>query len=247
MRIDILTLFPEMFAGVFDHSIIRRARDAGRAEIVLTDIRAYAEGVHRKVDDRPFGGGPGMVMMCQPVFTAVAAVEAADPRPAARILMSPAGERLHQGLVRELAALPRLLLLCGHYEGVDQRIIDGLGFREVSIGDYVLTGGELPAMVVADAVIRLLPGVLGNEQGAADESFSAGLLEHPQYTRPREFAGMTVPDILFSGHHAEIARWRHRQAEERTRVRRPDLPGGSAPQAEPGPPSGPQSESEQKP
>lgn len=247
MRIDILTLFPEMFAGVFDHSIIRRARDAGRAEIVLTDIRAYAEGVHRKVDDRPFGGGPGMVMMCQPVFAAVAAAEAADPRPAARILMSPAGERLHQGLVRELAARPRLLLLCGHYEGVDQRIIDGLGFREVSIGDYVLTGGELPAMVVADAVIRLLPGVLGNEQGAADESFSAGLLEHPQYTRPREFAGMTVPDILFSGHHAEIARWRHRQAEERTRVRRPDLIPRAAPQAEPGPPSGPQSESEQKP
>lgn len=247
MLIDILTLFPEMFAGVFDHSIIRRARDAGRAEIVLTDIRAYAEGVHRKVDDRPFGGGPGMVMMCQPVYAAVAAAEAADPRPAARILMSPAGERLHQGLVRELAARPRLLLLCGHYEGVDQRIIDGLGFREVSIGDYVLTGGELPAMVVADAVIRLLPGVLGNEQGAADESFSAGLVEHPQYTRPREFAGMTVPDILFSGHHAEIARWRHRQAEERTRVRRPDLIPGAAPQAEPGPPSGPQSESEQKP
>jgi tRNA (guanine37-N1)-methyltransferase len=223
MRIDILTLFPPMFAGVFDHSIIRRARDAGKVEIVLSDIRGWAEGVHRKVDDRPFGGGPGMVMLCQPVYDAVAAVEAAHPAPATRILMSPAGERLTQGLVRELSRLPRLLLLCGHYEGLDERISVGLGFREVSIGDYVLTGGELPAMVLTDAVVRLLPGVLGNAEGPADESFSDGLLEYPQYTRPRDFRGMAVPDVLLSGNHAAVDRWRREQSLLRTRQRRADL------------------------
>lgn len=224
MRIDLLTLFPAMLEPVLSASILGRARAAGRVEFVVTDIRDHAEGPHRKADDRPFGGGPGMVLMCGPVFAAVRAVEAADPRPSVRLVMSPAGERLTQDLVRELAVVPRLMILAGHYEGLDERIITGLGFREVSIGDYVLTGGELPALVVADAVTRLQAGVLGNADGPVEESFGAeGLLEHPQYTRPREFEGLAAPEWLFSGDHGAIADRRREESVERTRQRRPDL------------------------
>jgi len=229
LRIDILTLFPEMFAALA-HSIVRRARDAGKVEIVLTDIRAYAEGVHRKVDDRPFGGGPGMVMMCGPMFAAVEAVEAMSPVPALRVLTSPAGKTLNQDTVRHWATLPRLMFVCGHYEGVDERISTGLNLCEVSLGDFVLTGGEIAAMAMVDAVTRLLPGVLGNEAGTVEESFSQGLLEYPQYTRPREFRGMPVPEVLLGGDHAAVAAWRRRQSEQRTRLRRPDLAGGADPE-----------------
>jgi tRNA (guanine37-N1)-methyltransferase len=227
MRIDVLTLFPEMVRGVCGESILARAQAAGLIEIVVTDIRDHSSDPHRKVDDRPFGGGPGMVLTCQPVFDAVAAVEAADPRPATRILLTPQGERFSQRIAAELAGCQRLLLIAGHYEGFDERIRVGLSPREISIGDYVLTGGELPAMVVADAVARLVPGVLGAEDAHAFESFSDGLLEYPQYTRPREYRGMEVPEELLCGHHARIEAWRLEQAELRTKQRRPDIVGGS--------------------
>jgi tRNA (guanine37-N1)-methyltransferase len=223
MRIDILTLFPEMFAPILGTSIPKRAAEKGLVRYHLTNIRDFAEDAHKSVDDRPFGGGPGMVMMCPTMFAAVQAAEAQDPRPATRILLSPQGRALDQSLATELAGKERLLLIAGHYEGFDERIIDGLRPLEVSIGDYVLSGGELAAMVMIDAVVRLLPGVLGDDQSAADESFAEGLLEFPQYTRPREFRGMSVPDILLSGNHAAIAAWRKQQREERTRQRRPDL------------------------
>jgi tRNA (guanine37-N1)-methyltransferase len=228
VRIDVLTLFPELLSGAFDHSILRRARDAGLVEIVVTNIRDYSAPPHHKADDRPFGGGPGMVMMCEPAFAAVEAVEAKAAAPSRRILTSPAGRRLDQRLVEELANEPRLLILCGHYEGTDERISDGLKFEEISIGDYVLTGGEPAAAVIVDAVVRLLPGALGNPAGTQEESFRDGLLEYPQYTRPRSFRGMEVPEVLLSGDHAAIARWRKEQSELRTRQRRGDLPGGSA-------------------
>jgi tRNA (guanine37-N1)-methyltransferase len=223
MRIDILTLFPEMFAPILGTSIPKRAAEKGLVSYHLTNIRDFAEDAHKSVDDRPFGGGPGMVMMCPTMFAAIEAAEAQDPRPATRILLSPQGRLLDQSLVAELAAKERLLLVAGHYEGFDERIIEGLNPLEVSIGDYVLSGGELAAMVVIDAVVRLLPGVLGHEQGAQDESFAQGLLEFPQYTRPREFRGMGIPDILLSGNHAAIAAWRIEQRKIRTKLRRPDL------------------------
>jgi tRNA (guanine37-N1)-methyltransferase len=223
LRVDILTLFPEMFGPVLGSSILKRAVDKGLAEYCLTQLRDFAEGVHKSVDDKPFGGGPGMVMMAPVVFDAVAAVEQRDPRPATRILLSPQGRRFDQDLAQELSRHPRLLLIAGHYEGFDERITEGLRPLELSIGDYVLTGGELPAMVVIDAVVRLLPGALGAEDGAADESFADGLLEHPQYTRPREYCGMSVPDVLLSGNHGAIAAWRLEQRRMRTRQRRPDL------------------------
>lgn len=223
MRIDVLTLFPEAIEPFFASSIIGRAQAAGIASIHCTDIRDFAEGRHQKVDDRPFGGGPGMVMMCPPVFDAVEHVEGLDSRRATRILLTPQGEPFSQGLARELASLPRLLLVCGHYEGFDERIRQGLQPREISIGDYVLSGGEPAAMVVVDAVVRLLPGALGHEESIESESFSAGWLEYPQYTRPREFRGEGVPEILLSGDHARIEAWRMRQALIRTRDRRPDL------------------------
>lgn len=223
MRIDVLTLFPEALEPFFASSIIGRAVAAGIVSIHCTDIRDFAGNRHQKVDDRPFGGGPGMVMLCQPVFDAVGQVEARDSVPPTRILLTPQGEPLSQKLAHELALLPRLLIVCGHYEGFDERIREGLHPREISIGDYVLSGGEPAAMVLVDAVVRLLPGALGDEESTQDESFSAGLLEYPQYTRPREFRGMMVPEVLLSGDHARISRWRVAESLRRTRERRPDL------------------------
>jgi len=223
IRIDILTLFPEMFSPVLGTSIPKRAAEKGLVSYHLTNIRDFATDAHKSVDDKPFGGGPGMVMMCQTLFDAVENVEKQDPRPASRILLSPQGQVMTQSLVEDLSRKERLLLIAGHYEGFDERIIQGLSPMEVSIGDYVLSGGELAAMVVVDAVVRLLPGALGAEHGAADESFADGLLEYPQYTKPRDYRGMTVPDVLLSGNHASIAKWRLEQRKVRTRERRPDL------------------------
>jgi tRNA (guanine37-N1)-methyltransferase len=223
LRIDILTLFPEMFAPVLGTSIPRRAADKALVSYHLTNIRDFATDAHKSVDDRPFGGGPGMVMLCQTLFDAVEFAERQDPRPATRILLSPQGRLLNQELVRELSHKERLLLIAGHYEGFDERIIEGLKPMEVSIGDYVLSGGELATMVVIDSVVRLLPGAIGHEQGAEDETFADGLLEFPQYTRPREFRGKGVPDVLLGGNHAAIAKWRLEQRKLRTQQRRPDL------------------------
>jgi tRNA (guanine37-N1)-methyltransferase len=223
LRIDILTLFPEMFGPFLGTSIPRRAAEKGLVRYHLTQLRDFATDAHQSVDDRPFGGGPGMVMMCPVVFDAVEAVEALDPAPATRVLLTPQGRTFDQDCARELASKPRLLLIAGHYEGFDQRITEGLRPLELSIGDYVLSGGELAAMVVIDAVVRLLPGAIGAPQGAEDESFTGGLLEFPQYTRPREFRGMEVPPVLLSGNHRAIERWRLEQRLERTRLVRPDL------------------------
>jgi len=223
MRIDILTLFPEMFAAVLGTSIPKRAAEKGLVEYRFTNIRDFATDAHKSVDDKPFGGGPGMVMMCQTVFDAVESTEKQDPREATRILLTPQGKPFNQAMAEDFASRDRLLLIAGHYEGFDERISQGLKPIEVSIGDYVLSGGELAAMVVIDAVVRLLPGALGAEDGAADETFADGLIEYPQYTRPREFRGMGVPDILLSGNHAAIAKWRQEQRESRTKDRRPDL------------------------
>jgi tRNA (guanine37-N1)-methyltransferase len=223
MRIDVLTLFPEIFPGFVGASIVGRAVSADRVEFAFTNIRDFTTDRHRTVDDKPFGGGPGMVMMCGPVFDAFEHVRAQHPAEARLIMLTPQGERLTQRVVEELAGMPRLVLLCGHYEGFDERIREGLQPREISIGDYVLSGGEAAAMVVIDAVVRLLPGVLGCEESTADESFTSGLLEYPQYTRPREFRGMTVPEVLISGDHGKVAQWRRQQAMARTKQRRPDL------------------------
>jgi len=223
MRIDILTLFCEMFDAFCQTSIVGRAARAGCVEIRLTNIRDFAPDAYGKVDDAPFGGGPGMVLMCQPVFDAVRAVREQAGPPGKVILLSPQGRRLDQALVAELAREPRLILLAGHYEGFDERIRLGLADLEVSLGDFVLSGGELAAMALTDAVVRLLPGALGACESLHEESFSMGLLEYPQYTRPRVFEGMEVPEVLLSGDHARIAAWRREQAELRTRQRRPDL------------------------
>jgi tRNA (guanine37-N1)-methyltransferase len=223
LRFDILTLFPEMFAPVVGTSIPKRAAEKGLVEYHFTNIRDFATDAHLSVDDKPFGGGPGMVMMCQTLFDAVQHVEKQDNRIATRILLSPQGRVFDQNLAEELSRKERLLLVAGHYEGFDERIIDGLSPMELSIGDYVLSGGEVAAMVVIDAIVRLLPGAIGAETGAADESFADGLLEYPQYTRPRDFRGMSVPDVLLSGNHAAIAKWRLEQRKIRTLQRRPDL------------------------
>jgi len=224
LRIDILTLFPEMFAPVLGTSIPKRAAEKGLVSYHLTNLRDFATDAHQSVDDKPFGGGPGMVMMCPVVFDAVEHIERQDERRATRVLLSPQGRRFDQRVAEEYAKRERLLLIAGHYEGFDERIVQGLApVDELSIGDYVLSGGELAAMVVIDAVVRLLPGALGAETGAADDSFAGGLLEHPQYTRPREYRGMTVPDVLLSGNHQAIAAWRLEQRKLRTRQRRPDL------------------------
>jgi tRNA (guanine37-N1)-methyltransferase len=223
LRLDVVTLFPEAFASVLESSIVGRARREGRIEIVLTNLRTFAGDKRGTVDDKPFGGGPGMVLMPEPMFKAVEHVKGLDPRPAPVILLTPQGARLTQAGIRRLASHERLILVCGHYEGFDERIRT-LADLELSIGDYVLTGGELPAMVVIDAVVRLVPGALGAEDGTREESFGpeTGLLEYPQYTRPRVFRGMAVPDVLLSGNHAAIARWRADQAAARTRQRRGD-------------------------
>ncbi len=223
MRIDVLSLFPEVMQPYFSASIIGRAQSSGLVSIHTHQLREYSQDPHHKVDDRPFGGGPGMVLMCQPVLDAVAAIEALDARPALRLLLSPQGRPFDQSAAERLAGEPRLLLICGHYEGFDERIVELLRPEEISLGDFVLSGGEPAALAVIDAVVRLLPGALGNEAGAADESFTGGRLEYPQYTRPREYRGLAVPEVLLSGNHAQIAAWRQAQAEERTRRRRPDL------------------------
>lgn len=223
MRIDVLTLFPEVLVPFFAASIIGRACQAGLVAIHGTNIRDFAKDKHRSVDDRPFGGGPGMVLMCDPVFAAVEHIEKEHESPPLRILLTPQGERLNQSLALELSRSSGLVVICGHYEGFDERIRQGLSAREISIGDYVLSGGEAAAMVLVDAVVRLIPGALGDEFSAAEESFSEGLLEYPQFTRPREFRGMNVPEVLLSGDHGAIAAWRMEQSRVRTRERRPDL------------------------
>lgn len=221
MKIDVLTLFPDMLRPMLSGSILGRAIDAGLIEVNLTDIRGYTTHRHRCTDDYPFGGGAGMVMYAQPI---VDAVQALDPEHRARrIYLSPRGRTLTQRVVEELAQEDALLLLCGHYEGVDQRALDMCIDEELSIGDYVLTGGELGALVIIDAVARLIPGVLGSGESPLDESFSSGLLEYPQYTRPREFEGREVPEVLLSGNHAQIQRWRREQALAITLARRPEL------------------------
>ena len=223
MRIDVLTLFPEVFQPFVASSIVGRAVRGGLVDIRCVSFRDFARDKHRSVDDKPFGGGPGMVLMCGPVFDALECVEAQEAGRPARILLTPQGEPLTQRIVAEFSRKPWLLLLCGHYEGFDERIRVGIGASEISIGDYVLSGGEPAAMTLIDAVVRLLPGALGNEGSAQNDSFSRGLLQYPQYTRPQEFRGMKVPDVLLSGNHAEIAAWRMEQSKQRTLARRPDL------------------------
>jgi len=220
MKIDVITLFPSTFRGPLDESITQRARDRQIVSIRLIDLRDFTSDKHRTVDDKPFGGGPGMLLKPEPLFAAVESVRGPDSHV---VLLTPQGQPLKQRLVRELAGRSHLILICGHYEGVDERVREHLADAEISIGDYVLTSGNLPAMVLIDAVVRLLPGALGDEQSAHDESFSGDLLEYPQYTRPAEFRGWQVPDVLVSGNHAEIARWRAELRLRRTQRRRPDL------------------------
>lgn len=241
MRIDVLTLFPAVFEPLLAHGQIRIGREKGLVDIHTHDFRAFATDKHRSVDDKPFGGGPGMVIMCGPVYAcdedvvargraALAGVAAqhAAPLSPRRVMLSPQGRPLDQALLEELSREPWLVLLCGHYEGFDERIASGLGYEEVSIGDYVLSGGEVPAMVIVDGVTRLIPGVLGAPDGAGSDSFSSRhgeprLLEGPQFTRPREFRGMSVPEVLLSGDHAAVAAWRRAKARQRTEERRPEL------------------------
>ena len=220
MKIDVLTLFPGMFVGPLDESIIRRAREAGILDLQIRDLRDYAHDRHKTVDDRPFGGGPGMLLKPEPVFQAVEQLAGEQTKV---VLLCPQGRRFNQAIAQELSQIQHVLLVCGSYEGFDERIREALADDEVSIGDFVLTNGALPAMVVIDAVTRLLPGVLGDDESSSDESFSQGLLEYPHYTRPAEFRGMKVPEVLLSGNHAEIERWRKEQARLRTAARRPDL------------------------
>lgn len=229
MRISILTVFPEMVRAPLQESILKRAQEKGILEIEVVNIRDFATDRHQTTDDYPYGGGPGMVMKPEPIYRALEAVCAGEPPPDQPmegreiVLTTPAGERFTQAMAQELAQRKHLIIICGHYEGVDERIRELVVTREVSIGDYVLTGGELAALVMVDAIGRLVPGVLGGAESAAEESFSAGLLEYPQYTRPYEFRGRTVPDVLLSGHHGEVRRWRRRKSLERTLERRPDL------------------------
>ncbi len=232
LQLDIVTIFPGMFAPVFGASILKRAQASRRLRIRLHDLRDYTHDKHRKVDDRPYGGGPGMVMRPEPIFEAVEAIRRRTcARHAARaatggcqtILMAPQGQQLTTPLARELAASAHLILICGHYEGVDDRVAQALATRSVSVGDYVLTGGELPAMVLVDCLARFVPGVIGHEEATHEESFAQGWLEYPHYTRPSVFRGMAVPEVLRSGDHARIARWRKRQAAARTAAQRPDL------------------------
>jgi tRNA (guanine37-N1)-methyltransferase len=220
MKIDVLTLFPGMFAGPLDESIIMRARRAGLLDLHLHQLRDYAHDRHKTVDDRPFGGGPGMLLKPEPIFEAVEKLAHGDTRV---ILLSPAGRVFNQAIARELVQMNHLLIVTGHYEGFDERVRQELADDELSIGDFVLTNGALPAMIVIDAVTRLLPGALGDEESAQEESFSHGLLEYPQYTRPAEFRGLKVPEVLLSGNHAQIAKWRAEQSRQRTGQRRPDL------------------------
>lgn len=222
MKIKVLTIFPEMLRPMLEASILGRAIEEGLIEVELIDIRPFSELKHKNTDDYPFGGGPGMVMLAQPIVDAVEACTK-DGFHGKRLYLSPRGRTFDQSMAEELAKDGELLLLCGHYEGVDQRAIDLVIDEEVSIGDYVLTGGELGALVIIDAVSRLIPGVLGSDESSQDESFSSGLLEYPQYTRPREYRGLAVPDVLLSGDHAKISRWRRDRALELTWRRRPEM------------------------
>lgn len=223
MRIDILTLFPQFFESPLNCSILKRARDNGLIEIAITDIRDFTTDNYRKVDDKPYGGGPGMVMMPGPVFDCFEHVQKLSEEKGKVVLLTPQGQKFDQAKALELSNEKRLILIAGKYEGFDERIRTGLGAEQISIGDYVLNGGELAAMVIIDTVVRLLDGALGDEDSAKDDSFCKGLLEYPQYTRPEIFRGMKVPEILLSGDHAKIAQWRHQQALERTKKWRPDL------------------------
>jgi tRNA (guanine37-N1)-methyltransferase len=223
MRIDVLTLFPDMFASPLSLSIVKRAQHRGLVQIALSNIRDFAANSYKKVDDTPYGGGPGMVMMPRPVLECLENVQKQESLNGRVILLTPQGRKFDQKLAKELAAEQRIILIAGHYEGFDERIRIVANAEEVSIGDYVLSGGELAAMVIIDAVVRLLPGSLGDEDSAANDSFSDGLLEYPQYTRPEEFNGLKVPDVLLSGNHAQIDKWRKQQAIEKTKANRPDL------------------------
>ncbi|MBI2766018.1 MAG: tRNA (guanosine(37)-N1)-methyltransferase TrmD [Chloroflexi bacterium] len=223
MRVDVLTLFPDAFVGPLDVSIIKRARADGLLELAIHDIREQATDRHRTVDDYPFGGGQGMVLRVDILDTALQHVRGLAGEPGLVVYLSPQGERLTDAIVRELAQEERLILVCGRYEGVDERFVEHCVDREISIGDYVLTGGELPAMVLIDAVTRHVPGALGDAASPEEESFADGLLEHPQYTRPAEYRGWAVPETLLSGHHAKIEQWKREQRLARTRERRPDL------------------------
>ena len=232
MHIDVLTLFPELFEPFLASSIVGRAAGAGIVSVGCVNFRDFARDRHRSVDDRPYGGGPGMVLMCGPVFDALEHVEAQRDGEPVRVLLTPQGERLKQSIVMKLASKPWVIILCGHYEGFDERIRTGIRVREISIGDFVLSGGEPAAMVLIDALVRLLPGALGDDQSAANDSFADGLLEYPQYTRPRAFGAMEVPEVLLSGDHGKIAAWRREQAIKRTLLRRPDLMDKGSPDRE---------------
>jgi len=223
MRIDILTLFPEMFQNVLGESMLKIAREKELVSFHLHNIRDFSNDKHRCVDDKPYGGGAGMVMKPEPVFNAVEAVELLDDAAPTKILLTPQGETFNQEIAGDLSKKARLMIICGHYEGFDERIRSGIDALEISIGDYVLTGGEIPAMVVIDSITRLVPGVLGGDDSLQDESFMNRMLEYPQYTRPAEFRGMKVPEVLKSGHHSKIEEWRVENAILRTQERRPDL------------------------
>jgi len=226
MRFDVLTLFPDLFQGYFTQSLLKLAIQRGLVEIEVWNLRNWARGKHHSVDDRPFGGGPGMVIMPEPVFDAVEEVQRVGQKPGRLVMMTPGGRRLTQPLVEELSRFPRLLLLCGRYEGFDERIRLGLEPLEISVGDFICNGGEVPAMVVIDTVIRYIPGVLGDEDSVKDESHSEpGRLEYPQYTRPRDFRGMAVPEVLLSGDHGAIARWRGQKSAERSKNHETTGPG----------------------
>ncbi len=226
MRFDILTLFPDLFESYLQQSLLKKAIDRGLVEVHRWNFRDWAAGKHQSVDDKPYGGGPGMLLACQPVFDCVEAVQKEGPAPGRLVMLTPQGRRLDQKLAQELSASPRLVLLCGRYEGFDERIRLGLAPLEVSVGDFVTNGGEVPAMLIVDAVIRLIPGVLGDETSSKYESFAkAGLLEYPQYTRPREFRGMQVPEVLVEGNHGKIAQWREEASRARTRMLRGESPG----------------------
>jgi tRNA (guanine37-N1)-methyltransferase len=221
VKIRVVTLFPGFFDGPLRTSIVERALSAGDLEVELVDLRAFGKGIHRQVDDAPFGGGAGMVLMVEPLFSALSTVAGSH-----RILLTPAGAQLTQGILNRLASLEDITLVCGRYEGVDERVVDGLPAEEVSIGDYVLAGGEVPALVVIEAVTRLVPGVIGKEESHERDSFAEpGVLDHPHYTRPAEFRGMAVPEVLRSGDHGAVERWRREAAREKTRRNRPDLGG----------------------
>ena len=227
MRADIITIFPRLVEAALSEGVVGRARTAGTVDIRVRDLREFTDDRHRTVDDVPFGGGPGMVMKAEPVYRALEAVRAERGNPDAVVLMTPQGRPFTQREAERLSRMERLVLICGRYEGVDERVAETLVTDEVSIGDYVLTGGELPALVVIDAVVRLVPGVVGDAASVADDSFTRGLLDHPQYTRPAEWRGRHVPDVLVSGHHREIERWRRHERVRRTRERRPDLLAGA--------------------